>query len=131
LITLYDIVIKPIEENLVEGDELIIVPDGPLWLAPFAAFTRASPDLPVSKYLLESFRIRVIPSLTSMKMLVDCPEEHHMRGALLVGNPCVQEVTDSKGNKLLEQLPRAEEEVKMIGKIIKKKTSYRKGCHEN
>ena len=111
--TLYNIIIKPIS-NLIQGRELIIVPDGPLWLAPYAAFKDAD-----SKYLCESFRIRLIPSLMSLKMIADCPEEHHCRsGALLVGDPWVAEVTDSKGQKLLEQLKFAKMEAEMIGKIL-------------
>ena len=111
--TLYNIVIRPIS-NLLQGSELIIVPDGPLWLAPYAALKDSD-----SKYLCESFRIRLIPSLTSLKMIADCPEEYHRRsGALLVGDPWVAEITDSKGQKLLEQLKFAKMEVEMIGKIL-------------
>ena len=114
LSTLYDIVIKPIA-NLIQGNELIIVPDGPLWLAPYAAFMDTD-----SKYLCESFRIRLIPSLNSLKMIADCPHDYHRRsGALLVGNPWVKEVTDSKGKQLLEDLPSAKQEVEMIGEIFK------------
>ena len=114
LSTLYDIVIKPIA-NLIQGNELIIVPDGPLWLAPYAAFMDTD-----SKYLCESFRIRLIPSLNSLKMIADCPHDYHRRnGALLVGNPWVKEVTDSKGKQLLEDLPSAKQEVEMIGEIFR------------
>ncbi|XP_078362888.1 uncharacterized protein LOC144647020 isoform X1 [Oculina patagonica] len=114
LTTLYDLVIKPIAD-LVQGEELIIVPDGPLWLAPYAAFVDTD-----SKYLCESFRIRLIPSLTSLKMIADCSNDYHSRiGALLVGNPWVEEVTNSKGEHLLEQLVFAEQEVRMIGDILK------------
>ncbi|XP_066024237.1 tetratricopeptide repeat protein 28-like [Pocillopora verrucosa] len=113
LSTLYDIVMKPVAD-LLQGDELVIIPDGPLWLAPYAALKDGN-----SKYLCESFRIRIAPSLTSLRLIADCPDDYHKSsGALLVGNPWVAEVTDSKGEKLLEQLPRAEEEVEMIGKIL-------------
>jgi len=113
LSTLYTILIKPIED-LVQGDELIIVPDGPLWLAPYAAFLGND-----SRYLCESFRIRLIPSLTSMKMIMDCSSEYHSnRGALLVGDPWVEEVTNRKGKKLLKQLQFAKQEVEMIGQIL-------------
>ena len=115
--TLYDIVIKPITD-LIQGNELIIVPDGPLWLAPYAAFMD-----PNSKYLCESFQIRLIPSLTSLKMIKDCPEGYHCKsGALLVGDPWVGEVviTDGEGNEAtLEQLAFAKLEVEMIGEILK------------
>ena len=108
LSALYDIIIEPIQNLLVVGSELIFVPEGPLFLAPFAAFKG-----PNSKHLCESFRIRLIPSLTSLKMIGDCPVDHHCKsGVLLVGDPWVQEVAE------LKQLPFAKEEVEMIGKML-------------
>ena len=113
LSTLYNNVMKPVAD-LVQGDELVIIPDGPLWLAPYAAFKDGN-----SKYLCESFRIRLAPSLTSLRLLAHCPDDYHKSsGALLVGDPWVAEVTNSKGEKFLEQLPYAKEEVEMIGKIL-------------
>ena len=107
LCTLYDTIIDPIQD-LFSGSELVFIPEGPLCLAPFAAFM--SPD---SKYLCESFRIRVAPSLTSLKMIAQCPiDYHHKSGVLLVGDPCVQDVTN------LDSLPYAREEVNMIGKMV-------------
>ena len=108
---LYDIAVSPIAD-LISSDELIIVPDGPLWLVPYAAFMT-----PRSKYLCETFRIRMIPSLDCLKILADCPVGYHREtGALLVGDPCVQEVV-FRGRRKLQQLPCAEKEVKIIGKI--------------
>ncbi|MCO0637899.1 CHAT domain-containing protein, partial [Lutimaribacter sp. EGI FJ00014] len=113
LSTLYDIVMKPVAD-LIEGDELLIIPDGPLWIAPYAALKDGN-----SKYLCESFTIRVAPSLASLRLIADCPDDYHKSsGALLVGDPWVAEVTNSKGEKVFEQLPCAKEEVEMIGKIL-------------
>ena len=113
LSTLYDIVMKPVAD-LIEGDELLIIPDGPLWIAPYAALKDGN-----SKYLCESFTIRVAPSLASLRLIADCPDDYHKRsGALLVGDPWVSEITNSEGEKVLEQLPFAKEEVEMIGKIL-------------
>ena len=107
LCTLYDTIIDPIRD-LFSGSELVFIPEGPLCLAPFAAFM--SPD---SKYLCESFSIRVAPSLTSLKMIAQCPVDyHHKSGVLLVGDPRVQDVTN------LEPLPCAREEVNMIGEMV-------------
>ena len=104
LSTLYDTVTEPIQDLLLDS-ELIFVPEGPLCLAPFAAFK--DPD---SKYLCESFKIRVAPSLTSLKMIADCPlDYHHNTGALLVGDPLTE----------LSPLPCAREEVEMIGKMLR------------
>ena len=110
---LYDSIFGPIE-NVLDGDEVLIVPDGPLWLTPFAAFVDKA-----GRYLSESTRIRLIPSLTSLKLLKGCGERHHSRtGALLVGDPCMEKVTNVFGKPILPQLPHAIEEVKMIGEIL-------------
>ena len=111
LAALYSYVIAPIMD-LIEGDELIIVPDGPLWLAPFAALLN-----PFSNYLCESFKVRLIPSLTSLKIIAHCPKFHSSSGALIVGDPDVSEVTNSHGDQL-EQLPFARQEAQMIGQIL-------------
>ena len=114
LSTLYNILIKPISD-LVQSSELVIVPDGPLWLAPYAALKDSN-----SKYLYESFRIRLIPSLASLKMIPDCQEEYHCTsGALLLGDPWLAEVTNRRGERLLEQLEFSKQEVEMIGEILK------------
>ena len=103
---LYDAVIGPIAD-LCKGDELIIVPDGALCLAPLAA-------------LSESIRIRIVPSLTSLKLILASPENHHCKsGALLVGDPCLEEVTNKRGKPMFKQLKYARAEVEMIGEILK------------
>nr|XP_058965367.1 tetratricopeptide repeat protein 28-like [Pocillopora verrucosa] len=110
---LYDAVIGPIANEL-KGDELLIIPDGLLGLVPFAAFVDKD-----SKYLSETFKIRIAPSLTTLKLINDCPENYHCKsGALLVGNPCFEEITDLLGIPWFQPLPHAEKEVQMIGKII-------------
>ena len=107
--TLYQALIGPVED-LIHGNELVIVPEGPLWLTPYAAFMDSN-----SKYLSESFRIRVIPSLENLKLIGDCPIDYHRKtGTLLVGDPWVQDVV----NYDLCQLPCAKEEVEMIGEIL-------------
>ena len=103
---LYDAIIGPIED-LLDGDELIVVPDGALSLAPWAA-------------LSESLRIRTVPSLTSLKFIIDSPDEYHCKsGALLVGDPCLKKVTNKGGYPIYDQLKYAKKEVEMIGEILK------------
>ena len=110
---LYRIIFEPIR-SILKGDEIIIVPDGPLHLTPFAAFLDEA-----SRYLSESFRIRTVPSLTSLKLFQDCAESYHSKtGVLLVGDPCLKEVTNVFGEPILPQLPHAISEVKMIGEIL-------------
>ena len=103
---LYDAVLGPIEE-LLDRDELIVVPDGALSKAPWAA-------------LSETLRIRTVPSLTSLKLITDSPSGHHSKsGALLVGDPCLEKVTNEKGRPIrYDPLKYARMEVEMIGKIV-------------
>ncbi|XP_068713381.1 tetratricopeptide repeat protein 28-like [Montipora foliosa] len=102
---LYDVLLAPIAD-LLQGDELIVVPDGPFCLAPYSA-------------LSESIRIRTIPSLTAFNVIVGAPEDFHSKtGALLVGDPWLKEVTNKKGKPILEQLPFAKQEVEMIGALL-------------
>ncbi|CAH3196420.1 unnamed protein product, partial [Porites evermanni] len=109
--TLYNVVIDPIRD-LLHGDEVVIVPQGPLCLTPYAAFMEKK-----SKYLCETFRIRLLPSLYSLRLIQNCPADWYSKaGALLVGDPWVQEVI-YEGEKLM-QLEYAKKEVQMIGGIL-------------
>ena len=81
-------------------------------MAPYAAFM----DLK-SNYLCETLRIRVLPSLSSVRLIQNCPSDWHSKtGALLVGDPWVQEVVYEEMR--LEQLEWAKKEVQMIGEIL-------------
>ena len=109
----YDCIIAPIAD-LLEGDELIIVPDGPLCLAPYAAFLDDK-----FRYLSESVRIRILPSLTSLKLIRNSAQDYHRSsGVFLVGDPCVEEITNKHGEAGLLPLPYAREEVKTIGEVL-------------
>ena len=102
---LYEAVIGPIED-LLDGDELIVVPDGAFSLAPWSA-------------LSESLRIRTAPSLTTLNLITDSPDEYHCKsGALIVGDACLRKVTDKWGNPIYNQLEYAKKEVEMIGKVL-------------
>ena len=98
----YDAVIAPIEELLgPEDEELVIVPDGALCFTPWAA-------------VIESIRIRVVPSLTSYQLISSVPEGFHKKtGTLLVGNPYLKQLENP-----LHDLPCAQEEVEMIAAIL-------------
>ena len=114
---LYDVVIAPIS-HLIKDDELIIVPDGSSFLIPYAALLDQN-----SRYLSERLRIRLAPSLTSLRLLAECPEDRHSTsGVLLVGDPWIETVRLKSGEKQnlkrYPQLPGAEKEVKMIGQIL-------------
>ncbi|XP_015767494.1 PREDICTED: tetratricopeptide repeat protein 28-like [Acropora digitifera] len=98
----FEAIIDPIIDLLgFQDDELVIVPDGALCLTPWPA-------------VIESIRIRTVPSLTSYQLILSVPEGHHMKkGALLVGNPCLSQL-----RKPLDDLPCAQKEVEMIASIL-------------
>ena len=102
---LYEAVIGPIED-LLDGDKLIVAPDSALSLAPWSA-------------LSETLRIRTAPSLTTLNLITDSPDEYHCKsGALIVGDPCMKKVTNKWGIPIYEQLEYPKREVEMIGKIL-------------
>ena len=109
----HECIISPISD-LIEDGELVVVPDGPLCLAPFAAFLDSE-----SKYLSESMRIRILPSLMCMKLINASPKEYHNKsGALLVGDPCLKDFTTLLGENRYPPLPCAKKEVEMIGNML-------------
>ena len=103
--SLYDLLISPIAD-LLQGDDLIFVPDGPFCLAPYSA-------------LSDSFRIRTFPSLTALKVISSALDDFNSKNeALLVGDPCLKEITWGTGGSMYEQLPCAKKEVEMIGQLL-------------
>ena len=106
--TFFDLIIAPVAD-LVHGKNLILVPEGPLCLVPYAALMNA--------YLCESLRIRVLPSLNILKLITECSADFHKKtGVLLVGDPYIKRVVYKETN--FWQLPYAKKEVEMIGRIL-------------
>ena len=106
----YKMIIAPVAD-LIKGSEIIIVPDRHLYRVPFPAFLDGS-----GKYLSETFRIRIVPSLTTLK---DSPADYHCQtGALIVGDPEVDEVVWKGRRKTIKPLPCARKEAEMIGRLL-------------
>ena len=106
-------IITPVVD-LLEEPEIIIVPYRVLYKVPFAALKDEG-----GKYLSETFRIRIIPSLTTLKLIQDSPSDYHSQtGALIVGNPDVGRVHYKGYVGKLCPLPCAKEEAEMIGRLI-------------
>ncbi|XP_068674027.1 tetratricopeptide repeat protein 28-like [Montipora foliosa] len=102
---LYDVLVSPIAD-LIQGDDLVFVPDGHFCLAPFSAMS-------------DSVRIRAIPSLTALKLITMAPDDFQSKNeALLVGDPCLSEVTYGTGEPMYGQLPCAIKEVDIIGELL-------------
>ena len=109
----YRMIIAPVAD-LLDEDEIIIVPDRLLFKVPFSALVDEN-----EKYLSETFRIRIVPSLTTLKLIQDCPVDYHSQtGALVVGDPVVGEVCYNGHLYTSGRLPFAGEEAEMIGRLL-------------
>ena len=68
-------------------------------------------------FLCQHVMVRLVPTLTSLKLLAECPKAYHSTsGALLVGDPWVETVRFRR--RKVKQLPSARKEVEMIGRIL-------------
>ena len=109
----YELIIAPVADLLKEP-EIIIVPDSCMYQVPFAALLDEG-----GRYLSEKFRMRVVPSLTVLKVIQDSPSNYHSNtGALIVGEPEVREVIYKGKQMILDPLPGARKEAEMIGKML-------------
>ena len=109
----YKLLIAPVAD-LLDEPEIIIVPDRFLCKVPFAALRDDS-----GKYLSETSRIRIAPSLTTLKLIQDSPVDYHSEtGALIVGDPVVGEVIYNGQVEMKKPLPCARKEAKMIGRLL-------------
>ena len=107
---MYDLIIAPIRDLLQDGD-LIIVPDGPLFLVPYNALQHGEKKAE-TEYLFEKFNIRIVPSLISLKLISD-KDNSSKSGVLLVGVP---------NHDGLPKLKYAKNEVQSIKKLFEKET---------
>ena len=109
----YQMIIAPVAD-LLDEPEVIIVPDRVFYKVPFAAFKDES-----GKYFSESFRIRIVPSLMTLKLTQDSPAGYHSQtGALLVGEPDIGDVYYKGRLEKFCPLPGARKEVEMIGRLL-------------
>ena len=109
----YNMIIAPVAD-LLDKPELLIVPDRSLYKVPFAALKDER-----GKYLSDNFRIRIVPSLNTLKLIQDSPRDYHSQiGALIVGEPDVSEVLYKGRIEKLCPLPCARKEAEMIGRLL-------------
>ena len=100
--------------DLLKDPEIIIIPDHCMYQVPFSALCHEG-----GKDLSDTFRIRIVPSLTTLKLIQDCPPDYHNQiGALIVGDPEVGEVMYKGGRMSLQPLPFARNEANMVGKLL-------------
>ena len=109
----YKMIIAPVAEFLDEA-EIVIVPDRALYKVPFAALKDES-----ERYLSQAYRIRIVPSLSTLELIQDSPADYHSQtGALIVGDPAVGDVVYMGRVENLCRLPSARKEAEMIGELL-------------
>ena len=108
-----NMIIAPVAD-LLQEPEIIIVPDRLMYAIPFAALMDDN-----GTYLSDTSRIRIVPSLTTLKLIQDCPAHYHSKtGALIVGEPEVSNVYYQGKSRNLGPLPWARKEAEMIGRLL-------------
>ena len=113
LFQVYNMLIAPVSD-LLEGSEIIVVPDRCFFQVPFAALHDES-----NRYLSDSFWIRIVPSLTTLKLILDSPAGSHSEtGALIVGEPRVTDVYFKGELRYLCPLPGAKAEAEMMARLL-------------
>ena len=110
----YKWIVAPVEDLLTEP-EIIIVPDRFSYRVPFAALR----DESAGKYLSEKYRIRIVPSLTTLRIIQECPADYHsLTDALVVGDPIVGEVHYNGRLTDITPLRYARKEAEMVGRLL-------------
>ena len=109
----YQMIIAPVADFL-DQSELLIVPDRALYKVPFAALKDES-----GRYLSQTYRIRIVPSLSTLGLIQDSAADYHSQvGALIVGDPAVGDVLYKGRIENLCRLPSARDEAEMIGELL-------------
>ena len=110
----YKWIVAPVADLLTEP-EIIIVPDRFLYRVPFAALL----DESAGEYLSEKYRIRIIPSLTTLRLIQECSANfHRLTGALVVGDPTVGKVHYNGVVTNITPLFHANKEAEMVGRLL-------------
>ena len=118
---LYNLIIAPVADILFGSsgehipEEVVFVPDGPLWTTPFAALQAAD-----GTHLCDLLRIRVFPSLTTFNHIRSSPAGYHSdTGILIAGDPKVGDLHYKGDVCHIVRLPAAKKELHLIGELLK------------
>ena len=110
----YEWIFAPVADLLTEP-EIIIVPDRFSYRVPFAALR----DGPAGKYLSEKYRIRIVPSLTTLQLIQECPADYHSQtDALVAGDPTVGKVHYNGRLTDITPLFCANKEAEIVGQLL-------------
>jgi CHAT domain-containing protein len=125
---LYDLLLKPAQEQLKGKTTLIIVPEGILWELPFQVL-----QTPRNRYLLEDFTLFYTPSLTALREMIKTQQNETESNAaiktlLAFGNPALGKEESKRGAQVLmggalEPLPGAALQVKQLARLYGLKQS--------
>jgi tetratricopeptide (TPR) repeat protein len=115
-LALYDHLIRPVRNNLPDGESLVIVPDGILHGVPFAGLVHRE----TGRYLVQEHAIVTSPSLLMFLRSMHASTNDSIAGftgarALVVGNPRLNDVTTAT-------LPDAEREARDIAALYEDST---------
>jgi CHAT domain-containing protein len=115
---LYDLLLKPAQNDLQGKNHIVIVPDGALWDLPFQALQPAA-----NRYFIEDAAISYAPSLSALREMRK-PRRTYGESATLMafGNPALSNETLERNriarrDEKLEPLPEAEKEVKELAQL--------------
>ncbi|MBO0862963.1 MAG: CHAT domain-containing protein, partial [Chloracidobacterium sp.] len=122
---LYQLLLKPAQDQLRDKTALVIAPDDKLWELPFQALLAGD-----GRYLIESAAVSYVPSLTVLReMKAERDRRQPAREAetagyllLALGNPVIGKGTIERAaltmrDENLAPLPEAEQEVKALGQL--------------
>lgn len=115
---LYELLLKPVQNELQGKSHIVIVPDGALWEFPFQALQSQT-----NRYFIEDAAISYAPSLSTLREI----RKHHQSAEksltlLAFGNPALSNETlernrPGRRDEKLEPLPEAEKEVKELAQL--------------
>jgi CHAT domain-containing protein/Tfp pilus assembly protein PilF len=117
---LYDLLLKPAHDQILNKTSLVIVPDGVLWELPFQALQSSS-----QRYVIQDKAIFYSPSLTILREVSRArrkPEGRAELTLLAFGNPTItlrskQRVKAVFMDETLEPLPEAEKQVTALAEL--------------
>jgi CHAT domain-containing protein len=123
---LYELLLKPAEQQIKNKSSLIIVPENILWDLPFQAL-QSSP----ARYLIEDFAISYAQSAILLQEIINMKNRRSKIGVktlLAIGNPALGEKADKPFDNsvtpvLLAPLPQAERQVKQLAILYGSKQS--------
>ena len=108
---LYKLLLYPVRQHIA-GSQVVIVPDGPLALVPFAALVDEN-----GRYVAESgARIRLVPSLAVGRIISKRPR-NPIRTSLIIGDPHVHKIVKDGKIIAVPRIPSAVKEAQLIGRV--------------